>query len=399
MTSLLDDLRQAAAPALPKGITPGIVYSGAQPTEVTTPWIEEKLETPDDYAEYMASLGVPVPPGKRLELVEAKFNQAAWHRDAQDKGAKDTAYTAPMWLYRFKVVDDIVAALNLDLEALLKDARRAARTKPVKTLTAGVTKVINLADFQSGKTDKRGGTEELLLRSEIALGDILSQTRKQKPEEILLVDNGDSTEGFESAPNADRTNDLQQTEQIRVWRRIFWRWITAFADLGIPMKVIAVPSNHCRVRRGKAALGHLHDDWGLEVLSQVADMASVNPERFSHVEFLRPADHEEHVTLTLVGGKVISFAHGHQANSPNAVVDWAKGRSPRNIKLSDIVVVGHFHHLRVVSFGERQWLFICPTMDAGSAYFTASSGEDSDPGVLTFLVDEYGWREVYVSWA
>ena len=34
--------------------------------------------------------------------------------------------------------------------------------------------------------------------------------------ELVLIDVGDSTEGFESAPNAARTNDLQMTEQIRV---------------------------------------------------------------------------------------------------------------------------------------------------------------------------------------
>jgi hypothetical protein len=400
MTDLLDDLKAAATPPpLPKGITPGITYSGEQPVSVTTPWIEEHLETDEDYAEYMKSIGVPVPPGKRLELVEARFNQAAWHRDPQDRGRKDTAYTAPMWLYRFKVVDDVLGVNKADLGEMLKEARKKARKHKPIVRTSGVSQIINLADFQTGKTDVRGGTEELLFRSEIALKDVLSKVRQNKPEEIILVDNGDSTEGFESAPNADRTNDLQLTEQIRVWRRLFWRWITALADLGIPLKVISVPSNHCRVRRGKAGVGPNHDDWGLEVLAQVSDMAAQNPERFEHVEFIRPRSFDEHVTITLVGGKVVSFAHGHQVSRPDLAVPWAKGNSPRDVKISDIVILGHFHHFRQIAFGQRQWLFICPTMDAGASYFKPLTGEDSCPGVLTMTVDELGQIDVYVSWA
>jgi hypothetical protein len=397
--SLIDDLRQGTKPpTLPKGVTPGIVYSGRTPTEVTTPWIEQELETDEDYAEYMKSIGVPIPAGKRLELVEARFNQAAWHRDATDTGTKNSAYTAPMWLYRFKVVEDAAALNDLDLEGMLKEAQRDARGRKVTGVAEGATFIVNLADFQVGKVDHRGGTAELLLRSEIALKDILTRIRKAKPEELLLVDVGDSSEGFESAPNAARTNDLQMTEQIRVWRRIYWRWICALADLGIPMKTVSVPSNHCAVRAGKAKLGPANDDWGLEVLSQVADMAAQNPDRFGHVEFIQPLEHEEHVFLTLVGGKTVGIWHGHQASNPNAVMDTVKKQGRRGVGSADIVIVGHFHHLRITNFGDKQWFFVCPTMDNGSAYYVATAGEDSDPGVLTFQVDEYGWRDLYVSW-
>jgi hypothetical protein len=256
--------------------------------------------------------------------------------------------------------------------------------------------VVNLADFQVGKTDVLGGTEELLIRSEVGLAQVILAARRQKPEEIILIDVGDSTEGFESSPNAARTNDLQQTEQIRVWRRTFWRWIVALSDLGIPLKVISVPSNHCRVRRGKDAQGPPNDDWGIEVLAQVSDMAGVNPERFAHVEFIMPQEYDEHVTVTLVGGKVLSVAHGHQAGQPNSVPEWAKKQGRRSIGVSDIVVVGHFHHFRAVTYGDNQTLFMCPTMDPGSSWYTPSAGEQSDPGILTFMVDEYGWRDLHL---
>lgn len=396
MTELLDDLRTAAAPPPPSGWTPGIRYSGAQPAEVVTPWLDHELPE-GDYSEVIANMGVPLPPGKTLELIEARFNQAAWHRDAQDRRQKDTAYTAPAWIYRFRVVPISLRA-DADLETLAKAARKAARAKSPAVLAEGTTMVINLADFQVGKTDELGGTPELLERSERAFALVLQQVRKMKPAEIILADIGDSTEGFESAPNAARTNDLQQTEQIRVWRRIFWRWIDGLAGLGVPMQIVSVPSNHCRVRRGKDNVGPTNDDWGLEVLAQLQDMAGVNPERYGHLAFIAPRPFEHHVTLTLAGGKIQTFAHGHDANSPDRLPAWAKSQGRRDIGVSDIVTVGHFHHLRVVSYGDDQTLFICPTNDGGSSWFTPRSGDRSRPGVLTYVVDESGWRNLFVAW-
>lgn len=393
---LIDELRQAAAPPMPKGFTPGIVYSGRQPSEITTPWMDHELATEEDFREAVLKMGVPLSEHLTLELVEAKFNQAAWHRDQDGIGAKHTAYTAPMWLYRFKVVQRSARA-DADIAVLMKDARKAAKAREPRSTGAGAM-IINLADFQTGKTDEGGGTPELLEKSERALIQVLAQVKRQKPAQVILVDNGDSTEGFESSPGADRTNDLQQTEQIRVWRRLLWRWITALAKTGIPMTVISVPSNHCRVRRGKQNMADPSDDWGLEVLAQVADMAEVNPEAFGHVSFVVPRKHEEHVTVTLACGKVISFAHGHQVTRPAMLTEWAKRQGRREIGQSDIVVVGHFHHLRVEAYGDGQTLFCCPTMDPGSSWFTPRSGERSRPGVLTFVVDEDGWRDIFVAW-
>ena len=402
MTQMLDDLREAATPPPPREFRPGVIFAGGKPSVVTTPPVPA-METEEEWIEAVKAMGVPLPEGHTLQLVEAQYayNAAAWHRDVEDKGANHTAYTAPshLWRYKFRVVARSARA-DADLAALMKEAMRVVRArKPLAPAATDSTMVINLADLQVGKVDILGGTPELLVRSETSLAAVLARVKRQKPAEILLVDPGDSTEGFNSAPNAARVNDLQETEAIRVWRRILWRWISELAKFGIPMKVVSVPSNHCRNRIGKNAVGPISDDWGLEVLSQVADMASVNPDAYAHVEFIAPREYEEHVTLTLAGGKVISFAHGHQSNSPNGMVDWAKGKSPREIKLSDIVVVGHFHHLRVVTFGENQTLFICPTMDPGSSHFTPRSGESSAPGVLTFMVDENGWRDLFVAWA
>jgi hypothetical protein len=402
---LMQDLTQAAMQAPPREFRPGVIYVGNTPSIITTEAIPQLDGSEDSWTEAVEAMGVPLPEGFTLQLVEALYayshNPASWHRDKDDRGANHTAYTAPntthRWRYKFKVVLKSLRS-DPDLDKLQRDAIRAIKGRPLKNLDPFTTMVINLADFQTGKVDELGGTPELLERSEHALQLVIQQAKKQRPSEIVLIDVGDSSEGFESSPNAARTSDLQQTEQIRAWRRILWRWIKELAKLGIRIKVVGVPSNHCRVRKGKDAQGPPLDDWGIEVISQVADIAAENPERFGHVEFVVPREYDEHVTLTLAGGKILSAAHGHQVSQPKQLTEWAKKQGRREIGLSDIVVVGHFHHLHVETYGDDQTLFICPTNDGGSSWFTPQSGERSRPGILTFMVDSSGWRDMFVAW-
>lgn len=400
--SMLEDLRKAAAPAPAPNWKPGVIYSGRHPSEITTTELPA-MESPEEWEAAVAAMGVPLPDGHTLQLVEAQYayshNDAAWHRNPADRGANHTAYTAPnevhRWRYKFRVVLKSLTA-DADYAALMREAKKARPSRRSRPAT-GRTMVINLADFQVGKVDILGGTPELMARSEQALADILNEIRHQKPEEIVLVDEGDSTEGFESAPNAARTNDVSQTEMIRIWRRLLWRWIEAVAPHVLRMKVVGVPSNHCRVRQGKNALGDALDDWGIDCIAAVSDIAAANPEAYAHVEFHVPAEHEEHVLLELVGGKVLGVMHGHQVGKPDALPEFIKRNSRRGIGRADIVVVGHFHHLRTIAFGDDQYLFVCPTNDNGSSWF-AGSGERSRPGVLTFMVDADGWHDLFVAW-
>lgn len=399
--SLLTELRQAATPPAPKDFRPGVIYSGRMPSEITTEALPA-METEDEWEEAVRAMGIHLPAGYGLVLDRAELagstNPAAWHRDVEDKGGSHTAYTAPnttqRWRYRFKVVLRDPRA-DEDIAVLMREAKRAKRGRPLKP--TGGSLPISLADFQAGKVDLLGGTPELLERSERALALKIEEVRRLRPSQIVLIDPGDSTEGFESAPNAARTNDLQQTEQIRVWRRILWRWIETMARLTDDLVVIGVPSNHCRVRSGKAALGPALDDWGIEVISQVSDIAAVNPDSYGHVRFLIPAEHEEHVLFELADGKVLGVIHGHQVNNPNQLPEFLKKNSRRGIGQADIVICGHFHHLRIVAFGDGQFLIISPTLDGGSSWFQYS-GERSDPGVLSLIIDEKGWRDLSVAW-
>lgn len=389
-------LRRAAAP---KDFQPGVKYDGSgRPTEVVTGPLTAPLDSGEDWSRVVAEMGVSLPAGFRLVLSEARYDPAAWHRDGQGLDAE----TRPIWRYRFQVVPAaLVAGSDEDLEKLFAAARKAVRAKPRVSPFEGVTQVIVLGDIQAGKVDRRGGTPELLVRLQHALEEVLKQVKRTKPSEIVLVDAGDGMEGFESSPGADRTNDLQLTEQIRLWRRVLMNWVRELAKFGVAVRVIAVPSNHCRVRRGKQNMADPGDDLGLEVLSQVADICAENPEAYGHVEFFSPNKWEEACALTLAGGKVLGVAHGHQKTRPEAMQTYmegeAAGRTPMGS--ADIALFGHWHNLRVTTWGDDRWIFIAPTMDSGSSWFSNMGHGESAPGVLTFVVDQVGWRNIHVAWA
>lgn len=403
-TPLLEDLIQAAEAPAPKDFRPGVKFAGRMPDEITTEAIEP-VETEEEWEAAVRAMGVHIPEGYTLRLVEAvlagSVDPAAWHRDIEDAKANTahSAYTKPKatqrWRYRFKVVLKDPRA-DVDIAALAKEARKAGRGRPLKARTGG-TMVIGLADFQWGKVDLLGGSAETLERSEAALAAKLAEHSRLRPARVILADVGDIIEGFESAPNAARTNDLQQTEQVRVARRVFWRWISAFARVTEDLTVISVPSNHCRVRAGKNALGTAHDDWGIEILAQVADIAGANEVgAYDHVTFLIPQEHEDHVLLE-TAGTVLGFVHGHQKSGPNQVADFLKANGRSGIGQADVVLLGHFHHLRVQAFGDGQTFIICPTNDNGSSWFQ-SSGEKSRPGVLSLVVEDGLYRDLDVTW-
>jgi hypothetical protein len=402
---LLAALAQAApVPTAPKSDVAITFTPGGNMDTLSVPLTAGPDAGEEAWVAEARAAGVPIPEGMTLQLIEAKMghNPAAWHRDVENIGQNHTAYTAPntTWHYRFKVVP-LSLWRGKDYEALMREVRRARAGKPIAPKSPFASEIVLLGDFQTGKTDYLGGTPELLERSEEALAGVVRKIRRTKPAEIILGDLGDSLEGFTSAPNAAQTNDLDQTEQLTVWRRILWRWISELAKFGIPLRVFSVPSNHCRVRNGKNPTGKPNDDWGIQTIGAVADMAAVNPEAYGHVEFYVPETHDEHLALTLAGGKVIGAFHGHQKSSVSGLLTWCEGQAAERSAIghADIVFAGHYHHLEINTWGDDRWLFVAPTMDSGSSWYSNLTGRKSRNGVLTLTVDEHGWRDMMVAWA
>jgi hypothetical protein len=111
-----------------------------------------------------------------------------------------------------------------------------------------------------------------------------------------------------------------------------------------------------------------------------------------------PAPYDESVILD-VRGTLVGVVHGNQFAPKGAPLWWAKqlhGGQP--IGASDVLITGHYHVFSADSTGRnpytgrsKQWLQ-CPTLDNGSDWYRNKAGDDSDPGLLVFAIDEQGYN-------
>jgi len=100
----LDSLKAATSTAqaitsTPKGWEAGIKFEPNGSRLITLPAGPE-LGDESTWAAAVQALGVSVPDGFRIRLVEAKFDPVAWTRDDADQA---NAVTRAVWRYRFVV--------------------------------------------------------------------------------------------------------------------------------------------------------------------------------------------------------------------------------------------------------------------------------------------------------
>ena len=328
-------------------------------------------------------------------LTKEKLNPDEWEITSFRKSEWQSANGETLESVRYSFAKKASASGGLvlpDLDDIHKMAKEAVVVVPKKSHD-GVSVITCLADAQLGKVDSGGGFVEIFTQMEKAKARWVEYVKQVQPQEILLFDLGDSVEGFECVASEDRTNDLSLSEQIRVWRRVFWSWIETAASLAPRVKIISVPSNHASIRRGRNKMGLPDDDFGIEVLAQVSDMASVYPEKFGHVTFHSPKDFHESVVVKAVGGKYVGAVHGHQMKSPNGIEQWLANQALGNNPLShaDIVLLGHYHHFASKSYGDKKTYFIAPASDPGSSWYSNNSGNHAAPGVLVMTLDDTEW--------
>src|SRR5690606_11131245 len=116
------------------------------------------------------------------------------------------------------------------------------------------------ADLQVGKTDKLGGTEELVRRVLTSFYKAAQRASKEKPDTIVLADMGDIIENFKNTKAQRQTNDMNLTNQIRTARRILAQGVRILAPLCNRLIVVSVPSNHCQVREDFGAMASTPND-------------------------------------------------------------------------------------------------------------------------------------------
>lgn len=253
--------------------------------------------------------------------------------------------------------------------------------------------VVCLADWQLGKTGRRGGTDSTLARLEATRWQLNDIYATRDPDKIILLDLGDGIEGFESGGDPQFTNDLSLPDQLDAYATELFKFVKQ-ADVWTDVEIASVTSNHSAWRRGKQNLGKPTDDFGLFTQKQVRKVAEAAGIR---AEWHLPAEYDESLLVDVLGVP-IGAVHGNQFG-PGKAIDWwqAQAFGSQAITKADVLVTGHYHSFGAGVAGinpftdrERMWLG-APTVDPGSDWYRAIRGRDSLPGTLVFEVTPDGF--------
>ena len=272
----------------------------------------------------------------------------------------------------------------------------AKKTKPpvVKTVAPGKALVVLWSDLQVGKVDHRGGVDALIQRVSETQAKLLQLVKKTKPERIIFCDVGDTIENFGNVADLHQlqSNDLSLMEQVDLATSLAWDTLKQLCKHA-PITYLSVGSNHCQFRVNKQRVGKATDDWGLHI---GRTLARLSKEVGLDITFHEPAKHDESLAYDVFGDgfHVLGMVHGHQANRPEMIPDWWRKQSfgKQSVTASTVLVSGHFHHLRVQELGSTQrgtsrfWVQAA-TLDNGSNWWRLNSGEDSTPGLVTFVLE------------
>ncbi|WP_346927343.1 hypothetical protein [uncultured Arthrobacter sp.] len=381
--TLADTLSTVTLPLTAKE-QPTITYRDGLPEFIHIPSAPE-ASTPAEFNAIMADLGVPIPDGYELQLVEARKNMAAWTRDSVDQ---ELAITKPNWTYRFKVVR---TAFTYQIKEF-RDYAAALKRKPKVQAPAVKDRAVGImyADPQVGKAQHTGGGT---VDTEHRVADLFDMAqdyiRAQKPTSLVFGDLGDACESTQNSSAQKHTNDLSFPEQIRVARRLFMYGADTFSKLTTDLTVFGVPSNHMQWRENGKAQGNASADFGLDIVASVQDAFGLNDDAYGHVKFAYPERHREALVLN-VAGLNTGFFHGHQANNPDSIPKFIAGQiaGKQTLSQAELFVWAHFH-----SFQEKTMLgnntgLQCPSADNGSDWFTNLTGIWSKPGLLVFTIED-----------
>ena len=363
---------------VPEGWNPSVVFDG-EGGEATLPAVADGEET--DIYGFLRDAGINPdeidiigePRISRWQVARPFPLEPAWHTAVRIRWRKKGS--------------------SVDLPLLYALAKK---TKPVspKPVASGKALVILWSDLQVGKVDHRGGVEALIHRVAETQVRLLQKIREVKPEKIIFCDVGDTIENFENAANLHQlqTNDLSIMQQVDLATSLAWDVLKNISKHA-PVTYLSVGSNHCQWRVNKQRVGKTTDDWGIHI---GRTLARLSKEVGLPITFYEPAQNDESLAYDVFGNKfhILGLWHGHQSPRPDQVPTWwrqqAFGKQP--IHAATIGVSGHFHHLRVLELGStprgtsRFWVQ-ASTLDNGSNWWRTTAGEDSQPGLVCFVLE------------
>lgn len=374
---MLENLTPAPQIQAKSKYKPGIEFDGSEGTAVTPGYDSE----PENFDEFLIDAGLDpdtidvIPPVRTSRWQQQKDGELVW-----------------LTSYRFNFKRKTA---GIDLPLLLAEANKKVKLTPLKQTTDKAL-VILWSDLQVGKVDYRGDSQALIERVTLMQQRIVDQLKREKPSRVIFADMGDTVENFSNAANMQQlqSNDLSIMEQVDLATTFAWQTLKLIVKLVPDVTYASIGSNHCQWRVGGQAVGKATDDWGVYIGRQLARLAQ---ETELPIRFIEPQPHDESLALDVFGDgfHILGLVHGHQVQRPEGIGEWWKkqafGRQP--VSEATILCHGHFHHLRVTEMGSTQsggsrFVIMASTLDNGSGWYKKRSGEDSVPGLVTFLLEK-----------
>lgn len=334
-------------------------------------WIEDSGENPDDWNYSARSIAY----GKGM----FSNKMSAWpkHRRAAPEGEK------------FEEID----ALAL-LEQLRKSVPTSLEPPEVQFGDLDSAFVVSLNDTQIGKGEG-GGTPATIERVHKYVESAVARVKALRLsgyelDTLIILGGGDIVEGTCIFPNQSYTVDMARREQIRTAVALILHVIDRLAPLFGEVRVLATRGNHGenRIDGNKTTL---HDNDDLLVF-EMAESAVVRDENLAHVAFTIP-ETQAGVWTDVLGWRLATthgdiYGKGVQgATQDKKAQAWYKNMAmARNpLGLADVLITHHFHHDKMSDWGSCLWRQT-PAQDGGSMWFEQTTGEFSQPGMLTFVM-------------
>lgn len=374
---MLENLTPASKIQSKSKYKPGIEFDGSDGVAVTPGYDSE----PENFDEFLIDAGLDpdsidvIPPVRTSRWQQQKDGELVW-----------------LTSYRFNFKRKTA---GIDLPLLLAEANKKVKLTPLKQTTDKAL-VILWSDLQVGKVDYRGNSETLVERVALMQQRIVDQLKREKPSRVVFADMGDTVENFSNAANMQQlqSNDLSIMEQVDLATTFAWQTLKLIVKLVPDVTYASIGSNHCQWRVGGQTVGKATDDWGVYIGRQLARLAQ---ETELPIRFIEPQPHDESLALDVFGDgfHILGLVHGHQVQRPEGIGEWWKkqafGRQP--VSEATILCHGHFHHLRVTEMGSTQsgssrFVIMASTLDNGSGWYKKRSGEDSVPGLVTFILEK-----------
>ena len=361
---MLENLEPAPKPASSSFGSPAVEFDGSIGEATTAGFLDQ----PQNFDEFLRDAGFDP---AEIEIVGTP-RTSRWQRY---DGEWLTAYR-----FRFRKI-----AGGDSLPLLWSKAKVS---KPVATQTNPCTIVVGWSDTQTGKTGARGNTKDLIERITAKQAALEKFIKQHKPEAAVFLNVGDSVEGFENTGGQLFTNDLSLMEQVDLEATFQWETLKLLAKHTKQVTAAAVGSNHCQWRKGKDRLGNPLDDWGIHIQRQLARLAQ---ETELPIKFFEPQPYDESLAIP-VYDEILGLVHGHQSNRPDGIPNWWRGQSHGDQAVAEATILntGHFHHLRIMETGRKKgrsrWWVQMPTLDNGSDWYRQRHGDDSDPGLVVYLL-------------